>query len=79
MLFSTRTQVEEKKKNGTRAATHTNYRVLWVLLGLVAALTAGFSYLIFAILRLVEIHRRDGDRLKDMMRVRLYEQQDEKH
>lgn len=57
-----------------KAATYTNYRVLWVLLGSVAALTVGFCYLFFQVWRIVEIHRRNGERMKDELGTRLHEQ-----
>lgn len=74
MQLGIRTQAQEQTQLRARTATYTNYKIIWVLVGLVAALTVGFCYLITFFLRLAESHRRNGERLKDFLDVRLYEQ-----
>lgn len=73
-------EVENKEKQptkhgATRAAIHTDTRFLFILIGLVATLTVGFCYLFGFILRIRELHHRNGERVTDLVRARLDEQQ----
>jgi hypothetical protein len=65
--------------SGSRAATHTDTRLLFILIGAVVSLTMAFCYLFSFILRIRELHRRDGERVMDLMGARLNEQQQHHH
>lgn len=72
MVMQKGTRVQTQVR--ARTATYTNYKIIWVLIGLVAGLTVVFCYIITHILRFLENNHRNGERVKDLMRSRLYEQ-----
>lgn len=61
------------------AGTHTDFKLIFCLIGLVVVLTLGLYHAFNTVLRLVETRRRNGERLMDLMRSRLEDEQTKKY